>query len=494
MISNSVRRWIREEIFQQVPVNICVIDRNYRIIEANDNFTRTFGESQDRHCYEAYKNHSEVCPGCNSTKTFSDGEVRVSQETGIDRDGNEIQYLVHMAPLVEEDGSIPYVIEMSTDISKMTSLQKKVQQQREHYRLLFNEVPCFISIQDRKFNLLETNRLFKEYFGESEGRPCYEVYKHRSEPCYPCPVAQTFDDGEVHRVEEVLTSHDGTRINVICYTAPIRNSEGEITAVMEMATDITRIRQLQSQLTSIGMLVSSISHGVKGLLMGIDGGIYAVDTGIARDDRGRIDQGWNMVKRNVNKVRNMVLNILYYAKDRDLEWETVSAADLAEEVLGISETRAREHGIELVRKFDSGAGSLEADRQAVRTLLVNILENAIDACRVDGDGDKHCITFAVEGDNDNVTFSITDDGIGMDRETREKIFTLFFSSKGSGGTGLGLFISNKIALKHGGDISVFSELGSGSTFTVTLPRQKTVVDTASEDGLPSDDELLTPSL
>ena len=68
-----------------------------------------------------------------------------------------------------------------------------------------------------------------------------------------------------------------------------------------------------------------------------------------------------------------------------------------------------------------------------------------------------------------MVFEVEDNGIGMDRETREKIFSLFFSSKGIKGTGLGLFISNKIVDKHGGYIEVESEPGRGTRFLVRLP-------------------------
>ncbi len=67
------------------------------------------------------------------------------------------------------------------------------------------------------------------------------------------------------------------------------------------------------------------------------------------------------------------------------------------------------------------------------------------------------------------SFEVEDNGIGMDRETRDKVFSLFFSSKGLKGTGLGLFISNKIVDKHGGEIDVDSEPGRGTRFVVRLP-------------------------
>jgi signal transduction histidine kinase len=76
----------------------------------------------------------------------------------------------------------------------------------------------------------------------------------------------------------------------------------------------------------------------------------------------------------------------------------------------------------------------------------------------------------VKDEGENISFIISDNGIGMDRETRNKAFSLFFSSKGSEGTGLGLFIANKIAQKHGGKIVLESELGEGSSFTIVFPK------------------------
>ena len=94
----------------------------------------------------------------------------------------------------------------------------------------------------------------------------------------------------------------------------------------------------------------------------------------------------------------------------------------------------------------------------------------MDACRIDTKKLEHWVKAKVSGAPGKVLFDISDNGIGMDRETREKAFSLFFSSKGAGGTGLGLFISNKIAQSHGGSIMVESEEGKGSRFVVEMPR------------------------
>ena len=119
-------------------------------------------------------------------------------------------------------------------------------------------------------------------------------------------------------------------------------------------------------------------------------------------------------------------------------------------------------------KFDS----FDADRNAVRSLLINLLDNSLDACRIDRKKDNHVINLNIKDDPENIIFEICDNGIGMDRETREKATSMFFSSKGAGGTGLGLFIANKITEAHGGTMAIESEEGCGCKFIVKMLRKK----------------------
>jgi signal transduction histidine kinase len=101
--------------------------------------------------------------------------------------------------------------------------------------------------------------------------------------------------------------------------------------------------------------------------------------------------------------------------------------------------------------------------------LVIFLENAVDACEsCIGKEDKY-IGMQAAVDGSRLKISIFDNGMGMDPETRDKIFTLFFSSKGKRGTGIGLFISSQTIRDHGGEIEVESEPGTGTKFTVFLP-------------------------
>ena len=460
------------EYFDAMPCYLTVQDREFRIIEANARFRRDFGEYDGRYCYQVYKHRSEKCEICPVEKAFWDGECHRSQETVRCLDGREVSVLVEANPVRGESGEIETVMEMSTDITMIKRLEAQLRHSQDRYHYLFEKVPCYITVQSPDLRIIETNREFRKDFGESLGCYCYKAYKHRDEECYPCPVRETFADGKVRTRETVVASASGEPINVLVTTSPIRNSEGEIISVMEMSTNITQVRELESQLTWLGLLVGSVSHGLKGLLNGLSGGMYLVNTGFKKQDDERIRKGWEIVERNVRRIKSMVSDILYYAKDREPNWEMLDAEQVAADTKALMDSRAAEFGVDLVVKSGPDAGRFHGDPQAIRSMLVNLLENSLDACRLDTRKSEHGVSLIVSGDERQVRFEIADNGIGMDRETVEKAFTLFFSSKGTEGTGLGLFVSNRIALAHGGKIVLESEAGSGTRFQVMIPREK----------------------
>jgi len=178
-----------------------------------------------------------------------------------------------------------------------------------------------------------------------------------------------------------------------------------------------------------------------------------------------------MVERNITRVRRMVLDLLYYAKDRAPELESIPARVVADEVCEVVRVKAMEMGIRFSCEVDRDIGDFDADLKAIRSLLINLVENAMDACRVDTKKQNHTVRIKLRGYPEYVEYEVEDDGIGMDQEIRERAFSHFFSSKRGNGTGLGLFISNKIAQAHGGAITIESELNKGTRMIVKLPRK-----------------------
>ena len=236
--------------------------------------------------------------------------------------------------------------------------------------------------------------------------------------------------------------------------------------------------QLQDHLASLGLMIGSISHGIKGLLTGLDGGIYILDAGFEKNDKNEIDEGWDIVKIMIGRVRKMVHQILFYTKKKDLELKKVKVMDFVDAVAMGVESKCKDSGIEFLKNFHQSGQTFIIDTDALQSALLNILENAIYACAKDKTKDSHVIEFNVRTKGSFILFEISDNGMGMNEETVKKIFTLFFSSKGDSGTGLGLFITGKIIDMHNGVLKVESTPDKGTKFTIKIPKNLRAVQPA----------------
>lgn len=229
---------------------------------------------------------------------------------------------------------------------------------------------------------------------------------------------------------------------------------------------------LQDRLSSLGLMIGSISHDVKGLLTGLDGGIYLLSSGFKKNDQNQMDEGFLVVKTISSRIRKMVFDILFYAKEREIRREPVDVLGFADGVADVIEAKIKDRRIEFNRDFDKAPEEFEVDADFLRSALINILDNAVDACLEDEQKKSHKITFCIREDNTYTIIDIHDNGIGMDSDTLEKIFDLFFSSKGGKGTGFGLFISDNIIKQHGGTIRVKSAMHKGTNFIIKLPKKR----------------------
>jgi len=459
-----------EQLFNMVPCYISIHDRNFNILRTNEMFKRDFGDREGQKCYRVYKGAAQVCKDCQVEKTFRDGQVHSSEEVVVTKEGEEANVIVYTSPIRDETGAIYAVMEMSTNITEVKRLHAELETQRKKYEQLFNVVPCYISIHDRDFTILQTNEMFKRDFGDREGEKCHRSYKGADQTCKDCPVEKTFRDGQVHSGEEVVVTKDGKEANVIVYAAPIRNESGWIETAMEMSTNITEVKKLQRELVLMGQTVASMAHTIKNLLMGLEGGIFVVSTALEQKDDDLLMEGWDMVHRNVDKVSHMVKDLLYCAKEREHRFERVDPAGIAREVYKLFEDKAMTDGIELRLEVEDGIPEAELDPSAVHNLLSNLISNAIDACKFDFSKQEHRICLrASHQQPDRVVYEVADNGKGIPAEWSTKVFDNFFSTKGDKGTGLGLLVARKVVQEHHGEISFTSEPNEGTTFRVALP-------------------------
>ncbi|MCG6961945.1 MAG: PAS domain-containing sensor histidine kinase [Acidobacteria bacterium] len=448
-----------------------VVNRELEVLQVGAPLREALGDALGLPCYGVLHGRDEPCPDCPARAVLESRQRVLGAELTPTTGGGTTVVPVTAAPVLADDGTIVAVV--LTELAGGGTGRPTEAAHERACATLFEEVPCYIAVIDEDFHLLRVNRKARDDFGDPAdvlGVHCYELFKRRREPCLNCPTAATFREGSSRTSEETVITRNGEPRQVLVITTPLLDAEGETSRVMEMATDITEIRHMQSQLEALGMLVGRIAHDIKGVLTGLDGGVYMVSTGMERRDQDRLDRGWQMVRRNVDRIRTLALDILYYAKDREPDCRLASPIKVLDTVLARLEPRAKEAGVSVQRDVDPEAIRFEVDVRAVEALLTNLADNALDACRIDEREDGHTVRMAVRDGAEEVLFVVEDNGVGMDSEGRAKAFTPFFSSKGSSGTGLGLYIAHRIAVQHGGGIDLDSELGRGTTFTVHLPK------------------------
>jgi signal transduction histidine kinase len=225
------------------------------------------------------------------------------------------------------------------------------------------------------------------------------------------------------------------------------------------------------RMAAVGQTVAGLAHAIKNITGGLTGGGFVLEKGIELDNKKYLGQGWEMVKGNLGRIKDMALELLSYSKEREPDYELCHPNKVMKQVFDLMLPRAHEHGVSLEMDLDEGLSDVWFDREGIHRSLLNLVTNAIDACAdiscSHGKGKVMLQSRKIEGWA--VEYQVVDNGCGMGKEDMAKIFQSFFSTKGSKGTGMGLMITKKIIEEHQGVIEFESERGKGAKFVIRLP-------------------------
>ena len=164
---------------------------------------------------------------------------------------------------------------------------------------------------------------------------------------------------------------------------------------------------------------------------------------------------------------------LDFAKGRTAQVALVDPNAVARKVVGLFRERAAQAGIALEVHLQEGIPLWPLDEDGIHTCLANLVSNAADACLLSDRKQPHVVTISSREQDDTLVYEVVDNGTGMDYDISKKVFSKFFTTKGSNrGTGLGLLITKKIVHQHGGRISFTSKEGEGSIFRIELSRER----------------------
>jgi signal transduction histidine kinase len=260
----------------------------------------------------------------------------------------------------------------------------------------------------------------------------------------------------------------------------LMNAIGQQTA-LALAVNTLMDQKLQTErLATMGETVAMLSHSIKNILQGLRGGADVVEMGLKKDDLKVARGGWPIVRRNLDRIINLTMNMLAYSRPRTLDLELVKLAPMLDECASLLAEQCRVRGVGLIVDADPDMPPVPLDVGQLHQAMMNLMTNAIEAV----DPRSGVVTVragftpasgqeskarAGQPSRGEVRIDVIDNGPGIPPEIQRRIFEPFFTTKGIRGTGLGLVVTRRIVEQHKGTITLKSDLTRGSTFTITIP-------------------------
>jgi signal transduction histidine kinase/ActR/RegA family two-component response regulator len=253
-------------------------------------------------------------------------------------------------------------------------------------------------------------------------------------------------------------------------TVPI--ARGDSSATVLLFDDQTEQRRLQDQLiqsekmSAIGQLIAGIAHDLNNPLASVVG--FADFLSEARDVPAELMEPLSVIREEAERASNIVKNLLSFARKQERQRRPIALGALLDATLSLLRNQLLGYHVEASVELDTDLPMIVVDPNQLQQVFVNLINNAAQAIASTGRPGR--IAIRARRQEDGVNIDVSDDGPGMSRELADQAFEPFFTTKGDGhGTGLGLSISQGIVKEHGGQISLVTREGEGSTFTVHLP-------------------------
>jgi len=358
---------------------------------------------------------------------------------------------------------------------------------RLDYEALVSGLPDALVGVDADLRIILWNPAAEDLLGRSArrvtGRALKEVFP--PETSLVRHLTDTLATGESRSESSaVIEGPDGRPVHVSLVTAPLAGRSGAVTSAVAVVRDISRLRQLESEvrrgetLAAAGQMAVGLAHEIRNPLSAIRGAVQLMQRELG--DEARWGEYTTMLLKEVTRVNSIIEMLLDLGRPVTLRAVPLNVHQLLERVALLLEEEATSLGVQFVRRYDPSLPPMMADEDRIVQVFHNLVRNAIEA--MPGGGRLTLVTrlsmnplFAKvdlgQGQNSLAEIQIADEGQGMPEATRDKVFTPFFSTKDRG-LGLGLALCHRIIEEHKGAIQVTSEPGRGTAVSCFLPIAK----------------------
>jgi two-component system, cell cycle sensor histidine kinase and response regulator CckA len=442
-----------------------------------------------RHIVEGDRVHDFIPEAVESFTAALGGEVQSVERCLRGVDGIERWYETTHAPVVDERGGVIGVCLNARDVSERKRSEQALRDSEARYRDLFENASDLVCATTLEGAFLYVNPAWGDAMGYTQealaSRRFSELVHPESRDRYFDVVARAQAGESVGHVELVLVTADGVALtlegNLSCTT-----NDGNPPQLRGIYRDVTERKRVEDQLRraermqAAGRLAGGVAHEVNNMMTGVIGFSEFLLRGLEVDDprRGEVRE---IIKAGT-RAADVTRQLLAFTRQQFLRPEVLSVNGIIQDLeLMLRRSLGEDHRLEFSLAPD--AGEIRADRGQLEQVMVNLILNARDAMHTRGR-----VTIATQvTDLDEayvlrhggvsiplgqyVQLSVTDTGVGMDREIQARIFEPFFTTKPVGqGTGLGLSTVYGIVKQSDGFVWVYSEPGLGTTFKVYLPR------------------------
>lgn len=291
-------------------------------------------------------------------------------------------------------------------------------------------------------------------------------------------ILQRLSEGErIQRYETRRRTKDGRILYMSLTISPVRDADGKVVGASTIARDITQNKMAEEALRNserlavAGRMAATIAHEINNPLETVTNVLYLLSRNSQLDEAAT--RHLKIADEELRRIAQITRSTLGLYRERDTTPGAVTLTDMIDNLLMFYKRQVQSLGVKVERRFDS-PGKVVGVSGELRQVFANLIANAIDALGITGANLKLHVYESADWRNlsrRGIRVVVADDGPGISRETQANLFHPFYTTKGEKGTGLGLWVSQGIVIKHGGSIRLRSRIEAphGTCFAVFLP-------------------------
>jgi PAS domain S-box-containing protein len=468
-------------VLQSVSDALIAIDEKSQILSANPGTERVFGytsqELVGRELMMLMPDYLRHMHRAAVERYLDTGKKHLSWERvelpGLHKDGHEIPLEVSFGEYVQ-DGKHVFV-------GTIRDITERKRAEKAHAQLAAIVDSSNDAIYSKSLDGIVTtwNKAAERLFGYSAdeivGKPSSILFPADKieEERYILNQIRHVEKVPLH--ESVRIAKNGRVLHVGVTVSPIRDAQGKVIGASSIARDLTQMKMAEQALRNAeklavaGTMAATVAHEINTPLEAVANIHFLIECGeLTEAAREFLHRAQEEVKK-IGQITKLTLG--FHREGEDRRSTEVRTSDLIDDILTLYKHRIESLGVSIKKRYES-VGVVIADADELRQVLSNLIVNASEALA--NKGDKLLIHVYDSPDWRNegkrgVRIVIADNGSGIPREVRHRLFEPFFTAKGAKGAGLGLWVSRSLVEKHGGRLQVRSTPGGGSAFSIFLP-------------------------